>query len=192
MDSRMDKIKALGLFPNTTLKSATNVRKQVEWLQSLQIYLEDLAALADESAELDREIYNMSTFRTLLELFPMKMHQDLSNVNGDSKAKIEYVHTYVTDRMGKLRNQLKNLPEDVPTGSKRLLRIRSLGMSQTPACPTQTSLTCWLKMQIKCLNLRHAGKAAESAKCWIKRAKLKACMMGTLMMLLLVVPSLLP
>ena len=118
MDSRKEKIKALGSFPSSSVKTATNVRKQVEWFLALQINLEDLATLADESADLDREIYNMSTHRTLLELFPMKMHSDLSNVGGDSKRKIEYVYTYITDKIDKLQNQLKNLPEDAPTGTK--------------------------------------------------------------------------
>ena len=66
----------------------------------MQINLEDLHALADESDEL-----NMSTHKALLELFPMEMHEDLSNVEGNAKTKIEFVHTYITDKKSKLQNQ---------------------------------------------------------------------------------------
>ena len=118
MDSRKDKIKALGTYPNSTVKTATNVRKQIEWILGLKTNLEDLAALADESDDLNREIYNMSTHKALLELFPIKMHEDLSNFSGNSKAKITYVHTYITSKLGKLKNQLNSLPEDAPTGTK--------------------------------------------------------------------------
>ena len=105
MTSRKDKIKALGSFPNSTQKTSTNFSKQIEWCLALQINLEDLQALADESDELNREIYNMSTHKALLELFPMEMHEDLSNVEGNAKTKIEFVHTYITDKKSKLQNQ---------------------------------------------------------------------------------------
>ena len=48
----------------------------------------------------------------------MKMHEDLSNVGGNSKAQIEYVHTYISNKLNKLQNQLKSLPDDAPTGTK--------------------------------------------------------------------------
>ena len=123
MDSRKDKIKALGPFPSSTLKTSKNVGKQLEWYLALQINLEDLQALADESDELNREIYNLSTHRTLLDLFPMEMHEDLSNVEGNVKTKIEFVHTYVTDKKTKLQNQLKTLPQDPGGKSKTNLSI---------------------------------------------------------------------
>ena len=80
----------------------------------MQINLEDLHALADESDEL-----NMSTHKALLELFPMEMHEDLSNVEGNAKTKIEFVHTYITDKKSKLQNQLKALPQDPGGRSKK-------------------------------------------------------------------------
>ena len=123
MDSRKDKIKALGPFPKSTLKTSANIGKQLQWYLALQIYLEDLQALADESDELNREIYNLSTHRTLLELFPMEMHEDLSNVEGNVKTKIEFVHTYITDRKSKLQNQLKTLPVEPGGKSKTNLSI---------------------------------------------------------------------
>ena len=114
MTSRKDKIKALGSFPNSTQKTSTNFSKQIEWCLALQINLEDLQALADESDEL-----NMSTHKALLELFPLKMHEDLSNVEGNAKTKIEFVHTYITDKKSKLQNQLKD-----PTGSRGKVKVK--------------------------------------------------------------------
>ena len=118
MNSRKDKIKALSSFPNSTQKTSTNFSKQIEWCLALQINLKDLQALADQSDELNREIYNMSTHKALLELFPMEMHEDLSNVEGNAETKIKFVHTYISDKKSKLQNQLKALPQDPGGRSK--------------------------------------------------------------------------
>ena len=118
MKSRKAKISALGMFPTSSQKTAANVRKQLEWYLALSTNLDELFALADESDELNREIYNMSTHDSILELFPMKMHEDLSNATGGSKAMIKYVHTYINQKMEKLQNQLKKLPDEVSTASK--------------------------------------------------------------------------
>ena len=115
MTARKNKIASMGSFPNSKVKTSSNVKNQVEWLLSLELCIKDIFDLAEKNEDMDREAYNSSMFRTLINLFPLEVHCDMVNVNGGIKSKIEAIFTHVTDKREELQKILTNIPEQTPS-----------------------------------------------------------------------------
>ena len=111
MTARKNKIASMGSFPNSKVKTSSNVKNQVEWLLSLELCIKDIFDLAEKNEDMDREAYNSSMFRTLISLFPLEVHSDMVNVNGGIKAKIKALFTHVTAKREEHQKILTNIPE---------------------------------------------------------------------------------
>ena len=115
MTARKNKIASMGSFPNSKVKTSSNVKNQVEWLLSLELCIKDIFDLAENNEDMDREAFNSSMFKTLINLFPLEVHCDMVNVNGGIKSKIEAIFTHVTDKREELQKILTNIPEQTPS-----------------------------------------------------------------------------
>ena len=74
MNSRKAKINSMGSFTKlVAVKTGVGVQAQVEWLIKLEIYLQDMFDLAETSPDMDREVYNQSTFNSIMKLFPLEL-----------------------------------------------------------------------------------------------------------------------
>lgn len=111
MASRKSKISSMGNFPSSKVKTAANVKCQVEYLLSLELCIKDIFDVAEMSEDMDREAFNPSTYKTLINLFPLEVHSELCSVAGSIKVQTEALFKYVTDKREELQKILKHLPD---------------------------------------------------------------------------------
>ena len=116
MASRKSKIKALGSFPKSNVKSAALIKSQVEWLLQIEICIKDIFDVAEMSEDMDREAFNRSSYRTLIQLFPIDVHTELAKIKGDVKAQTEALYAHIVTKRAELQSVLKDF-DDFPHGS---------------------------------------------------------------------------
>ena len=124
MTSRKSKIKALGSFPKSNVKSSALIKSQVEWLLQIEICIKDIFDVAEMSTDMDREAFNRSTYRTLIQLFPIDVHTELAKIKGNVKAQTEALYTHIVTSRAELQSVLKDF-DDFPHGS---------GSKSQPSC----------------------------------------------------------
>ena len=124
MTSRKSKIKALGSFPKSNVKSSALIKSQVEWLLQIEICIKDIFDVAEMSTDMDREAFNRSTYRTLIQLFPIDVHTELAKIKGNVKAQTEALYTHIVTSRAELQSVLKDF-DDLPHGS---------GSKSQPSC----------------------------------------------------------
>ena len=124
MTSRKSKIKALGSFPKSNVKSSALIKSQVEWLLQIEICIKDIFDVAKMSTDMDREAFNRSTYRTLIQLFPIDVHTELAKIKGNVKAQTEALYTHIVTSRAELQSVLKDF-DDLPHGS---------GSKSQPSC----------------------------------------------------------
>ena len=113
MTSRKSKIKAMGNFPKSNVKSASLIKSQVEWLLQIKICIKDIFEVADD---MDREAFNNSTYHTLIQLFPLDIHTELAKIKGNVKAQTEALYKHIVSTRAELQSVLKDF-DDFPHGS---------------------------------------------------------------------------
>ena len=110
MNSRKAKINSMGSFTKlVAVKTGVGVQAQVEWLIKLEIYLQDMFDLAETSPDMDREVYNQSTFNSIMKLFPLEVHLLMADEIGDIKDQTNALFNYVVERREVLQKTLKTL-----------------------------------------------------------------------------------
>ena len=116
ISSRKTKIKALGSFPKSTVKSEALIKSKVEWLLQIEICIKDIFDVAELSDDMDREAFNTSTYRTLIQLFPLDIHTELAKIKGNVKAQTEALFKHIVTTRAELQSVLKDF-DDFPLGS---------------------------------------------------------------------------
>ena len=116
MTSRKSKIKGMGNFPKSNVKSASLIKSQVEWLLQIEIFIKDIFEVAELSDDMDREAFNNSTYRTLIQLFPLDIHTELAKIKGNCKAQTEALYKHIVSTRAELQSVLKDF-DDFPHGS---------------------------------------------------------------------------
>merc|ERR1711952_524821 len=119
MDAKKTKLQALGKFPNSKVKTAANLRSQIQWYLALEVDIKDLYEIAELSDEMDREVFNLSTYRMLLKPFPLDVDKKLGSVTGSARDKIEALYSYIAEEREECQNALKHLHADVLSGGNK-------------------------------------------------------------------------
>ena len=87
MKAKKDKLAAMGSYPAAGRGSAP-IKKQVEWLMSLELVLKDIVDLGSTSADMDREAFSGWTLSKILSMFPLLIQADLTTCKGDWKERL--------------------------------------------------------------------------------------------------------
>ena len=119
ISSRKAKIKAMGSFPKSTNKSASLIKSQVEWLLQIKICIKDIFDVAELSDDMDREAFNNSTYRTLIQLFPLDIHMELAKIKGNVKAQTEALYAHVMTKRSELQSVLKDFDDCPPVSGPK-------------------------------------------------------------------------
>ena len=119
ISSRKAKIKAMGSFPKSTNKSASLIKSQVEWLLQIEICIKDIFDVAELSDDMDREAFNNSTYRTLIQLFPLDIHMELAKIKGNVKAQTEALYAHVMTKRSELQSVLKDFDDCPPVSGPK-------------------------------------------------------------------------
>ena len=107
MAARKKKISGLGSFPKDDKKGGI-IKKQVEWLISLEITLKDIMELAQDDEEMEMEAYNGSMLSSIRLLFPFDIEEDLAKIRGTGKYKVSKIIEYI----GTLREGRQEMLKD--------------------------------------------------------------------------------
>ena len=82
-------------------KGMNLLNSQIEWITRLEVILNEITDLGEQSPQLDREAFGSRTIATILKLFPFKMQEDLFRemepANEDGKEKIFFIIKYLRD-----------------------------------------------------------------------------------------------
>ena len=119
ISSRKAKIKAMGSFPKSTNKSASLIKSQVEWLLQIEICIKDIFDVAELSDDMDREAFNNSTYRSLIQLFPLDIHMELAKIKGNVKAQTEALYAHVMTKRSELQSVLKDFDDCPPVSGPK-------------------------------------------------------------------------
>ena len=110
MKSRKAKINSMGSFIKlASVKSGVGVQAQIEWLIKLEICLQEMFDLAETSPDMDREVFNQSTFNSIMKLFPLEVHLKMAEENGGIKEQTVALFNYIVDKKEVLQKTLKTL-----------------------------------------------------------------------------------
>ena len=137
MTSRKAKIKAMGNFPKSNVKSAAAIKSQVEWLLQMEICIKDIFDIAEMSDDMDREAFNTSTYRILIHLFPLDVHTELAKIKGNVKAQTEALYTHVMTKRAELQSVLKDFDDSTPSSDSKSTKP-SAKVNMTQLMPNAT------------------------------------------------------
>ena len=77
------------------------LRSQIEWITRLEVTLNGIIELGEESDQLDRDAFGSGTVVSVLELFPFHMQRELAKEMGpakeDGKEKLHFIIKYLKD-----------------------------------------------------------------------------------------------
>ena len=90
MSSRKTKVASMGKFPDSKIKSASNIKAQIEWLLSFEITIKDICDVSTMNEDMEREAFSMTTYKSLINLFPLSVHTEVSKISGSVKEKIDF------------------------------------------------------------------------------------------------------
>ena len=106
MAARKKKLSDLGQFPPNG-KDERALKKQVEWLVTLETTLNDIMELAESNLDMEYEAYNGVMVRTIRQLFDVDMIDKLT-FKGTAKHKIDKMKEYAMN----LRESKQELLKD--------------------------------------------------------------------------------
>ena len=89
---------------------AGEVRDQIQWLVQFETNVADLYELAALSDEVDRDVFNLTTYRDLLRPFNLEVLKKLSQSDGSARDRVDELYRYVIEEREALQNTLKYLP----------------------------------------------------------------------------------
>ena len=113
MDSKKETIEALGPFPEAEdedFATAGELRDQIQWLIQFKTNVADLYELAAVSDQVDRDVFNLTTYRDLLRSFNLEVLKKLSQSGGSARDRVDALYGYVIEEREALQNTLKYLP----------------------------------------------------------------------------------
>ena len=76
MEARKRKIKEMGVYPRNG-KPQVLLKSQIEWITKLEVTLNDIRELAEESAQMERDAYSSDMMHLIMSYFPYMMQKDL-------------------------------------------------------------------------------------------------------------------
>ena len=92
LDERMKKLKHVGDLPADRLHNNKNgFRKQEEWYLNVEGLLYDLIELGKRDDDMAYEVFSANTFNFIVSLFPIKIAEQLEDIEGDRKQKLSAV-----------------------------------------------------------------------------------------------------
>ena len=110
--SKKMNIQDLGEFPEADdYVTAPEARAMIEWYVKFEHNLEDLKDLAAISDDHNRDVFNLTTYQDLLQLFNLDVVQKLSESTGSVEEKVEDVYNYAVQQREKLQRSLQFLPD---------------------------------------------------------------------------------
>ena len=111
MKAKKEQLENMEKCPTSKSRTAPNLRKIIEWCLNLELLIQEIHDLSELDEDLDREAYNPSTFNTLLDLFPLEVTDEMSDVDGNVVDKIGAVYNFVVEKREKAQKSLKHVPE---------------------------------------------------------------------------------
>ena len=113
MKSRKAKINSMGSFIKlASVKTGIGVQSQIQWLIKLENCMQDMFDLAETSSDMDREVFNQSTFNSIMKLFPLEVHMKMADEIGDIKELTTALFNYVVNKKEVLQKTLKTLDQN--------------------------------------------------------------------------------
>ena len=106
LDERMKKLRHVGDLPSEKLNNSKNgFRKQEEWYLNVEGLLYDIIELGKRDDDLAYEVFSSSTFNFILSLFPIKLAEQLEEVEGTRREKL----TKVLEKLAAFREKVHRL-----------------------------------------------------------------------------------
>ena len=131
MEARKSKIASLGSFPKPGNKSASNIKAQVEWLMTLELTLKDIFDIGDENEDMYCEAYSPSMVRTVKNLFPLNILEEMTEFTGTAKDRLSALYKYI----GVLRMKRQEIFKDLDSAEAPNSNTRDGSRAPTTAEP---------------------------------------------------------
>ena len=103
MDNKKEKLSTMGKFPKPGSKAAPHLKSQLNWLLQLEILITELVDLTSINTDMNNEVFNPSTLKTLKALFTYEQCEEIANEEmavaaTDTKSKIEALQTWISKK----------------------------------------------------------------------------------------------
>ena len=119
MEARKRKIKEMGSFPRSG-KPQVMLKNQIAWITKLEVTLNDIKELAEESTQMERDAYSSDMVHLIMSYFPnmmqRKLHGEMENLPDDGKIKLHKI----LDHIVKHRKIIQGLLKTAEGGGARI------------------------------------------------------------------------
>ena len=109
----------MGAFPRRG-KPEVMLKNQIEWITKLEVTLNDIKDLAEESAQMERDAYSSDMVHLIMSYFPNmiqnKLHVEMENVPDDGKIRL----LKILDHIVKHRKVIQGLLKTAEGGGARI------------------------------------------------------------------------
>ena len=123
MSSRKANIASMGRYPESESISAASVRAKIEWLLNIELNIKDIFDISAMNDDMEREAFCVSTYKSVIGLFPTSVHIEVTKISGGVKEKMEAIYSYVVDKRNDLQKVLNNVDlHDVDKGGGKTTR----------------------------------------------------------------------
>ena len=110
MAARKRKIKDMGSFPRSG-KPQVMLKNQIEWITKLEVTLNDIKELAEESAQMERDAYSSDMMHLIMSYFPNMIQKELQvemeNLPDDGKIRLQKILDYIVKHRKIIQGMLK-------------------------------------------------------------------------------------
>ena len=120
LNNRRDKLKSMGVFyrlekyGGNGARSVSETKAMVDWLISFELTMQDLIDLSAKSVDMYSSVFNEEMYTNMIRLFPAKVTDEINDVKGTYKDKLEALLMWVKTRKDKL---IPSLSQSASTSS---------------------------------------------------------------------------
>ena len=109
----------MGSFPRSG-KPQVMLKNQIEWITKLEVTLNDIKELAEESVQMERDAYSSDMVHLIMAYFPnmmqRKLHVEMENLPDDGKVRLHKI----LDHIVKHRKIIQGLLKTAEGGGARI------------------------------------------------------------------------
>ena len=110
MEARKRKIKDMGAYPRTG-KNDVLLKNQIEWITKLEVTLNDIKELAEESIQMERDAYGSDMVHLIMSYFPnaiqKNLQEEMEGLPDDGRTKLFKIQDYMVKHRRIVQGLLK-------------------------------------------------------------------------------------
>ncbi len=104
LNNRRDKLKNMGVFyklekyGGNGSRSASEAKAMVDWLITFELIMKDLFDLSTKGVDLYSSVFNEDLYNNVIQLFPARIVDEVNDVSGTYKDKLEYIFNLAVEK----------------------------------------------------------------------------------------------